>query len=226
MDSASSEQSHTLESFSQAISDGMRTPPPSTPPTSRVLDRLPKEVAVPSTPSPRKIKEGALPQQMSPTTPRAVRMDAEDVLTPRARPVVQADRANVDTPKSSSQRRETIPTKLATPPRKDGPKPSSRQATAQSDSAQAPPVGRRERYRKGMSLDKFGLAKLLGSNQASSTVDVSRPSSSSRTTAAATQDAENAQKVRRGSMRPKTAEGDGQKDKRNRRKTLQLMVNR
>jgi len=226
MDSASSEQSHTLESFSQAISDGMRTPPPSTPPTSRVLDRLPKEVAVPSTPSPRKIKEGALPQQMSPTTPRAVRMDAEDVLTPRARPLVQADRANVDTPKSSSQRRESIPTKLATPPRKDGPTPSSRQATAQPDSVQAPPVGRRERYRKGMSLDKFGLAKLLGSNQASSTVDVSRPSSSSRTTAAATQDAENTQKVRRGSMRPKTAEGDGQKDKRNRRKTLQLMVNR
>lgn len=225
LDSASSEQSHTVDSFTQAVSDGMRTPPPSTPAAPRLLDRMPEENVGPFTPS-RKGKETSPGHVASPSTPRATNADAEDIMTPRARPVRVATSKAFDTPRSGGKSHGSMPTEQNTPPL-DGDVPTpSRPVVARPDLAKAPGVGRRERYRKGMSLDKFGLAKLLGSNQPSSSVDVSKMPPSSGGLASITQEQEGTQKVRKGSMRPGTAEGDGQKDKKSKRRTLQLMVNR
>lgn len=48
------------------------------------------------------------------------------------------------------------------------------------------PAPKAQRNRKGMSLDKFGLAKLLGTSQAGSSVDLARPTPLSASTTAST----------------------------------------
>jgi protein-serine/threonine kinase len=221
MDSASSDQGHTLESFTQAVSDGIRTPPPSTPSAPRLLEQLPEGEATPTTPS-RKGKDAAGTQLVSPSTPRATKAELEDITTPRARPAHDSSLPQ-RTPRSEGKRYESIPAERTTPPREAVAFP--RPVLPEPKFAKAPPPSRRERYRKGMSLDKFGLAKLLGSNQAASNVDLSQPPPPSSGAASAVRE-EGSQPVRRGSMRPRPAEGDGQKDKKSKRRTLQLMVNR
>lgn len=93
-------------------------------------------------------------QQGSPSTPRASNAgQMEDIhATPRA---------SMITPKGKA-REQPMP-------------PVSRSSMMPPPTIPAPKA---QRNRKGMSLDKFGLAKLLGTTQAGSSVDLSKPSPS------------------------------------------------
>ena len=236
MEDASSTEGHTVESA--PVGSGAATPEAtqvitplaSTPPAATILEEVQSEITMPSTP-PQKTK---MPVPVaSPSTPRASRTDPEEVKTPRARPPAPTSASTtpkpLDVPRSGGKRFESMPARKLQPSKSDSMAPPSgprRESALNPLGLPKPPSDKRDRNRKGMSLDKFGLAKLLGSN--SSSVDVSRlPPSSGAAAASLQQRDENAQRVKRGSLvRPSTAGAEPSKEKKNRRRTLQLMVNR
>ncbi|WWD16781.1 hypothetical protein CI109_101213 [Kwoniella shandongensis] len=200
MESGSSDnENETVESapiHSQATPDTAEviTPPTETPPSTVIMEEVAEVPSVPSTPSRKKTAEVT-----SPSTPRATAFPAaEDVIaTPRAQAV---------TPKASARaerkRHDSMP-----PPSMAPLLPKSSTVSDLKPSG-LPKPPKRDRYRKGMSLDKFGLAKLLG--QTSHANDENR--ASSRTSAAAPS-----------AMRSGATDQDVKKT---RRRTLQQMVNR
>lgn len=230
MESESSDQGHTQEGTFESYNDMSEEPTPEashilTPPATAdppiVVEAAP-ETTVPSTPT----KKGKEPEEFtSPSTPKASKAEPEDLLTPRANP--DTTPRVLDAPRSGGKRFDSMPTRSHNlPPVETAPLPADRSGLDAAGLPKVPPP-KRERGRKGMSLDKFGLAKLLGSAYGSSSVDVSRPPPSAGAAAVALQNAqiEPVTKAKRGSLvRPKTAGGEEQK--KNRRKTLQLMVNR
>jgi len=239
MEDASSTEGPTVESARVASEEAtpeasqVLTPPAWTPPAATVLEEAQTDVVMPSTPS-RKGKEPAT--FASPSTPRAKKIEPEAAMTPRARPAVAASSTTtpkpLDAPRSGGKRFESMPARQSQPPAAGNMAPPS---AARRDPGLTPlglpkpPSVKRDRNRKGMSLDKFGLAKLLGSN--TSSVDVSRPPPSSGAAAAGLQqrdeNARVAQGIKRGSVvRPSTAGAEPSKEKKNRRRTLQLIVNR
>lgn len=162
---------------------------------------------VPGTPTRRQTEPAG-----SPSTPRATRTTAEDVsATPRA---------EVGTPKARRASGKTPSAHLSMPPPLSIP---TAIPSAPISRGSIPPP-KRDRYKKGMSLDKFGLSKLLNSAGMGSSVDVSKPPPSAASAASASviqeQQAE-VQRERRASTRPSTAVKE---EKRSKRKTLQLMV--
>ena len=238
-----SEIGHTEEGTVEsaiAVSEG--TPaasqvltPHMTPPATNILEVAPEEpvqVSTPSTPS----KKGKEPirEVVSPSTPRASSREEpiEEVVTPRPKA-----KAPVLTPRSNGKRAESMPAKAAqaSTPDQTTPVPKINPALKPSGLPQVPSP-KRDRYRKGMSLDKFGLAKLLGQTSASSSTDVSRPPVSASAVASAKLQSQQtqtqqenglfrsrSQKSKRQSMvRPRTAEPEA-KEKKTRRRTLQLI---
>lgn len=224
MESGESEQSHDTEEHLEA-SEVTVTPEASqvlSPPSSATIAPTDEvtDFADPTTPK-KKGKHPDIAGVASPSTPRASKAGSADVTTPRGLPVEA-------TPKASGQlhpdlnpvsvRSAATPSKAemdVLPPLKPSGLPNI-------------PPPRRERYRKGMSLDKFGLAKLLG-QASSSTTDLPRTSAPSSAAAAVRiAETEKAQKANRNSMvRPRTADAASDKEKKSsRRRTLQLMVNR
>ena len=216
-ESASSDQGHTLEGTAESYSHSS----PDMLSAATTGGQILAEKPIPSTPS-RKGKESS-PSAASPSTPRASKTEPEDMMTPRARPSTTASRPS-DSPRSSGKRFESMP---ARPP-KSGSASAAPLANPDltSSGLPKPPPPKRERTRKGMSLDKFGLAKLLGAAQASSSVDLSRGPPSAGAAAARLQGAsETAPKAKRTSISSRTDETEN-KDTKPRRRTLQLMVNR
>ena len=237
MESGSSDMGHTqegtLESFAAAASgratpeaSQVLTPPATTPPPAVALessaDGSLEARASPVTP----LKKGEKPMAAStPSTPRAAKT-TDDAVTPRAQPRNPSD-ATLPPPRSGGKRFESMPA-----PRRKTALPALGAIPLPPNPDLGPiglpkvPPSKRERTRKGMSLDKFGLAKLLGQTQASSSVDVSKPPPSAASAAISLQEAQNAAltKAKRASMvRPRTADTE---NKKSRRRTLQLMVNR
>ena len=204
------------------------TPLAETPPSTADLETVPEIPVIPldpSTPS----KQGKAPQMAgvgSPSTPRASASNAPDeTATPRGEP------AAITTPKASirqsGKRFDSMPARSPTPLVPE-PVPAAKIADTKPSGLPQPPPPKRDRYKKGMSLDKFGLAKLLG--QAQPVSEASRPGPpSSGGLAAGIQAAQNnaVQRTKRGSMgRPGTADSDSFLDKKSRRRTLQQIVNR
>ncbi|WWC87531.1 uncharacterized protein L201_002421 [Kwoniella dendrophila CBS 6074] len=226
MESGSSDNDHaqaeTVESVLEetpAVTPVL-TPPANTTPLPEVAEEVSEKSSeaptIPSTPSKKSISQQT---PSSPTTPRASMAVQSETITATPR----AERAAPPTPKASlvsdnRKRHDSMPPISAMPPPSSVPAP--RNPNHKPSGLPKPPPAKRERYRKGMSLDKFGLAKLLG--QASHTNDENRnipPSASSSAVNLASGHA------KRGSMsisRPGTAD----QEKKSRRKTLQLMVNR
>ncbi|RSH94394.1 hypothetical protein EHS25_004197 [Saitozyma podzolica] len=187
----------------------------------------------------------SLPPGAAPAKPVSADSQADTPLTPRAsNPAIREDilatpRAQVTptaTPKASlraqGKRFDSMPPP-AVPPPKAVPElaepPRSAGLTPLGLPKVLPP--KRDRARKGMSLDKFGLAKLLGQTPASSSVDVSRPPPSAGVAAAALQEAQagprESRETKRSSMiRPRTAESENKDKKSSRRRTLQLITSR
>ncbi|WWC59963.1 uncharacterized protein I303_102526 [Kwoniella dejecticola CBS 10117] len=167
----------------------------------------------PSTPSK---KQGVPNIPQSPSTPRAPQPAAELIIaTPKAEKVAPP----TPTPKASlaeRRRHDSMPPPSSVPaPKTTRPHPGLTPAGL----PKAPPP-RRERYRKGMSLDKFGLAKLLG--QTSQSNDENRSGPPSASASAINLVAGHAKRASMSLSRPGTADPE----KKSRRKTLQLMVNR
>lgn len=201
------------------------TPLATTPPMTTALEAVPVSSASFASPStPVKQSQTAVGGVGSPSTPRAFTNVVSDVTaTPRGEPSPSA------TPKASirqSAKRLNSDFIRAVQP-EPAPTPT-KSADLKASGLPKVPRPKQDRSRKGMSLDKFGLAKLLG--QAGSTTDDSRLPPSAGGSAAAIHAAQNeeAQRTKRTSiMRPKTADVDSTKDKKSsRRRTLQLMVNR
>ncbi|WVQ94411.1 hypothetical protein IAU59_001490 [Kwoniella sp. CBS 9459] len=174
--------------------------------------------AVPSTPSKKATAAAADADTeiTSPSTPRASAIPKPDftAVTPRAERVLPA----AATPKASGIDRKRHGSMPPPSMAASSSVPEPRAANLNPSGLPKPP--RRERYRKGMSLDKFGLAKLLG--QATHGNDENRtvPPSSSTSTVAI----QNAQAKRHSiaTGRPGTADGE----KKTKRRTLQIMANR
>ena len=248
MESGSSDMGHTAEDTFESVTPAptqILTPPADTPPATVVLDHGAEEVppainpSEPITPSKKGKGPATNPEPMSPTTPRPKRPDtAEDVATPRQSRLIPT------TPRSGGKRADSMPAPSFSPPKAQDaiPVPPSNPQIASSGLPKAAP--KRDRSRKGMSLDKFGLAKLLGTAASSSSVDVSRPPPSASAYAAASLQSrrgdemetlqETGQLQRTGSqtakrtsmVRQRPGEGDAKTEKKTRRRTLQLMVNR
>ncbi|WVN90406.1 uncharacterized protein L203_105642 [Cryptococcus depauperatus CBS 7841] len=116
--------------------------------------------------SPSEQKANPLGDGPGPSTPRAS-MSIEEAVnaTPRAKAQTSAVAA---TPKASSGDRRRHG---SMPPALNGPSATNSRPSGALNSAGLPKPPKKDRYRKGMSLDKFGLAKLLGhASQAPSTV--------------------------------------------------------
>ena len=205
MESASDHDGKTEESMLERMS----------PETSHVVTLPPVAVATaettriepPATPS--KGKGRVVEEPTSPSTPRAKRSvpDAEDtVLTPRQKPTEHSTpRANIQPIVMGTKRSDSMPGATAT----------GSGGALNAAGLPLPPTAKPERSRKGMSLDKFGLARLLGQTQ--STEDRTPPVAFGQGSA----------QVKRGSMsRPPTAGSDRNTDKKSKRKTIQLMGNR
>lgn len=166
-------------------------------------EQNPGPPAQPATPS--KSRAAASEVVGSPSTPRASTAPPnEDILTPRQKVSDATPRASVQLAPPIGKAYESMPPSMA------------------ASSASAPrlnPIGlplppiqqaKPDRSRKGMSLDKFGLAKLLG--QTPQEDKKSQPPSSFKSG-----------HVKRSSVsRPQTADQD-KTDKKSRRRTLQLM---
>ena len=164
----------------------------------------------------------------SPSTPRASTNNTRDeVVTPRYEP------STVATPKASIRQSgkytASIPPGDATSVPATTQVPPFKAADLKSSGLPNVPPPKRDRTRKGMSMDKFGFAKLLGQTQSSSEASRAGPPSSGGSAAAiqaAQVDAMQREK-RNSNVRPRTADVTAGKDKRSsRRRTLQLMVNR
>lgn len=204
MESASDHDGRTDESMMDRI-----TPETShivTPPT--VISTIPEaEIVEPTTP--KKGKE----RPSSPSTPRgttAFPTGEDTAVTPRQKPVDQATpRATLQA--TGAKRSDSMPSAVgAVPAPRD---PAS--AGLNDIGLPLPPAAKRDRSRKGMSLDKFGLARLLGQTQ--STNEKAPPSSFGRSSS----------QVKRGSTsRPSAAGPDPKTDKKSKRKTIQLMGTR
>lgn len=204
MESASDHDGKTEESMMDKFTPGA-SPATALPIVDTIPDR--DVVQVPSTPT--KTQSFVVP--LSPTTPRGnarVSVSDDAVPTPRQSATDHA------TPRASVQ---PIGDK-----RSDS-MPGTSNASAQGASIPGlnsaglplPPTAKRERSRKGMSLDKFGLARLLGQTQnaETKTPPVAFGAGSSQ--------------VKRGSMsRPSTSAGEAKTDKKSKRKTIQLTGNR
>jgi protein-serine/threonine kinase len=132
-------------------------------------------------------------------TPRQSMTLVDQGTTPRPRPDETTPRA-VRTAAPTSKRGDSMPPRAVAPT---------------SLGPTAPGPVKAGRNRKGMSLDKFGIAKLLGQTIPEQDSKAAPPSSFSRSTHS-----------KRGSMSRPPADEGHQTDKKSRRKTLQLMVNR
>jgi protein-serine/threonine kinase len=193
MDSGSEQDHKTEESLMERISP--EASHVTTPPLG--INTIP-EGDLPTTPTRNKSSDPT-----SPTTPRASAaiLDEETVLTPRQKKPIEAD----TTPRPpvepfTAKRRETMP-------------PTALLDSSTLDASGLPVPAKRERSRKGMSLDKFGLARLLG--QVRATDDKSTPPSAF---------GQSSNHVKRGSTsRPSTASGDPKTDKKAKRRTVQLV---
>lgn len=207
MESASDHDGKTEESMMERL----------TPETSHGMAQastvvpITETVAVQSPVTPSKGKGKAVEEPTSPSTPRAKRPvpSSEDTaLTPRQKPIEQ------NTPKASIQ-----PIAMGTKRSDSMPGGTSTTTGGALNAAglPLPPTAKPERSRKGMSLDKFGLARLLGQTQ--NTEDKTPP--------VAFGQGQGSAQVKRGSMsRPPTAGSDRKTDKKSKRKTIQLMGNR
>jgi protein-serine/threonine kinase len=202
-----------------------------TPEASQILTPEETTVSLPPGAAPAK-PVSAESQADTPLTPRASNSAIrEDILaTPRAQVTPTA------TPKASlraqGKRFDSMPPP-AVPPPKAVPELAEPPRSAGLTPLGLPkvPPPKRDRARKGMSLDKFGLAKLLGQTPASSSVDVSRPPPSAGVAAAALQEAQarpgqSMESQRTSMIRPRTAESENKDKKSSRRRTLQLITSR
>lgn len=205
MDSGSEQDHRTEESLMERISPEASSA--TTPPLG--IATIPEvESAIPTTP-----KKTRSTDPTSPTTPRASTsvVDNEDAtLTPRQNKVAESSTAA--TPRApvepfGGKRRESMPPTAVL---------NAASGNLNSSGLPAPPSAKRERSRKGMSLDKFGLARLLG--QVRAPEDKSVPPSSF---------GQNSNHVKRGSMsRPSTSGGEPKTDKKAKRRTIQLATER
>ncbi|KAK4684404.1 hypothetical protein P7C73_g5776, partial [Tremellales sp. Uapishka_1] len=201
-----------MESGDSDIGHGHRQDSSHTPETTEIL------TPPAATPAPGTVSEETIPEApLDPVTPSRKGKATEQVTSPSTpRPTTPRADASAITPKASrvpkSSDASSFPTSLV-----EAPSPS-----AGLNAAGLPkvPPPKRDRSRKGMSLDKFGLSKLLGQST-TSLVHASKPPPSAGGQAKAIQESK-----RQSMVRPRTADSDASKDKKSRRKTLQLMVNR
>ncbi|KAK8861317.1 hypothetical protein IAR55_002136 [Kwoniella newhampshirensis] len=225
MESGSSDNEHertdTTESAPQTTLEAAEvvTPHEDTPPATVILQSVSKAPLVPGTPSRKADTEREV---ASPSTPRASAFTVVDdiITTPRAKVVTPTPKASM----RAAKRHESMPPP-AMAPLVASSVPAPKNAELSPTGLPKPP--KRDRYRKGMSLDKFGLAKLLGQSSHANDENRSGPPSSG-TSAIAVHNAriEKDQMKRSSAMRPNTADSDLVKDKKTRRRTLQQMVNR
>nr|XP_019049956.1 CAMK/CAMKL/KIN4 protein kinase [Kwoniella bestiolae CBS 10118]OCF28886.1 CAMK/CAMKL/KIN4 protein kinase [Kwoniella bestiolae CBS 10118] len=216
MESGSSDNEHARPETSESVQEETpeATPVLITPVTTSPIPDIKEEVVevptVPSTPSRKTIAAASPPSPSTPRASTAVRPETI-IATPRA------ERAAPPTPKASlaieRKRHDSMPPALS-----GSTVPAPRNPDLKSSGLPKPP--KRERYRKGMSLDKFGLAKLLG--QASHTNDENRNAPPSASASAVALQSGRAKRASMSLSRPGTADAE----KKSRRKTLQLMVNR
>ena len=208
--------------------------------TAESIDTRLSPISSPSQLSPQAPSAKSTPLPVEPSTPKRKSpvQQAGSPSTPRASNAGQMEdlsatpRASMVTPKGKGREQPTAPARSSMMPPPTIPAPKA------------------QRNRKGMSLDKFGLAKLLGTTQAGSSVDLAKPSpapsvsspattaTGSATRALQTSTAVNANagarpqslgpsvpapKVQtRMSSRPPSAAGTD--DKKGKRKTLQIMA--
>jgi protein-serine/threonine kinase len=171
----------------------------------RTDEDTPKTAVHPTMPSTPPRQTQAPEVMASPSTPRASTVALVDPpVTPRASkssPIIDAG----PTPKASANQSQPV---RSTAPAL--PQPDLRPAGLKPSGLPAPPPVARNRSRTGMSLDKFGLARILGGSGSTA------PSSTL------------VQDGKRMSMKPAmvSAESDAAKDKKSRRKTLGIMSNR
>lgn len=179
------------------------------------IEGVPDPVPVPGTPTKRKPDESI----GSPSTPRAGRVAAQEDVSATPRPTFSTPKARRASGKSASRPPVSMPPPISLP--------TSKGASSGLNNAGLPqvPPPKRDRARKGMSLDKFGLTKLLNSAGMGSSVDVSRPSPSASSVTAASmqnqQEGKAQRDARRSSMRPATAQKEERQSK---RKTLTALV--
>lgn len=205
MESASDHDGRTDESMMDRA-----TPETShiiTPPA--VIATIPESEPVVDPVTPKKSRSTEKQPPVSPSTPRgktSFPVSEDAVLTPRQAPRDQATPRAAVQP-TGAKRSDSMP---------DAPARDPAPAGLSSAGLPLPPTdSKRDRSRKGMSLDKFGLARLLGQTQ--SVDDKAPPSAFGRPVG----------HVKRGSMsRPSTAGGDVKTDKKSKRKTIQVMNNR
>lgn len=202
MDSGSENDHRTEESIMERISPDpsrMTTPP-------AVIAPIPElEPVVPIPTTPKKASPAADPT--SPTTPRAsaqAEKAEEALLTPRQKvPEAPTPRPAQST---ATKRHGSMP-----------PTATLNDASSGLNASGLPvPPAKRDRSRKGMSLDKFGLARLLG--QVRATEDKPLPPSAF---------GQNGGVAKRGSMsRPSTSAGEVKTDKKSKRTTMQIVSER
>ncbi|KAL7419812.1 hypothetical protein Q5752_005728 [Cryptotrichosporon argae] len=222
----------STESVGHSTASSAAEPAPITPIAAIAgVMAAPPAVAAPSTPT-KRTRQSV--DEASQATPKASARGREEAVTPRAeltprpvlRPTEPPQPVVLPKPATASAKRASMPAKARPPPPVVTNKPFV--------GVQTPSQGQnKHRTRKGMSLDKFGLARILG--QATAAQDEQRrgatpqPPPSAGASAAAIQlrqqesrDREQAQASRgkRGSLGPPLTMAD---DKKGRRKTLQLM---
>jgi len=200
MDSGSENDHRTEESIMDRISPDpsrVATPPPLVAPIPELAPVIPT--------TPTKASSAVVPT--SPTTPRAsVPIEPEEMmLTPRQKGHEKTPKASVKV--TASKRHESMP-------------PTALFATAFKDSSTSglsvPAPAKRDRSRKGMSLDKLGLSRLLGQVRANE--DKPLPPSAFGQN--------NAPSQRNSGSRPSTSAGGFVSDKKSKRTTMQLGTDR
>nr|XP_019012409.1 CAMK/CAMKL/KIN4 protein kinase [Kwoniella pini CBS 10737]OCF51190.1 CAMK/CAMKL/KIN4 protein kinase [Kwoniella pini CBS 10737] len=227
MESGSSDNGHaqTVESIQEEEATPEPTPVLTPAPELAALpapevreetSHLPTMPDVPSTPSRKQlVMQNQSPQ--SPSTPKASQSNKTEIII--ATPKAEKAAPPTPTPKATLAERKRHD---SMPPPSTVPAPKATRANPDLTPAglPKPPPPKRERYRKGMSLDKFGLAKLLG--QASHSNDENRSGPPSASASAINLVAGHAKRASMSLSRPGTADPE----KKSRRKTLGLMVNR
>lgn len=196
MDSGSENDHRTEESMMERIS-----PDPSRVATPPALAAALPELApiIPTTPT--KAPSAVMPT--SPTTPRAsAPVESEEtVLTPRQKVPEKTPRAVVQA--TASKRHESMPPTAL----------FNAASTGSSTSGLPVPVAaKRDRSRKGMSLDKLGLSRLLGQVRANE--DKPLPPSAFGQSGGLSK--------RNSGSRPSTSAGEVKTDKKSKRATMQL----
>jgi protein-serine/threonine kinase len=195
MDSGSENDHRTEESMMDRISPDpsrVATPPSMTAPIPELAP------VVPTTPT----KASSTTMPTSPTTPRATAPveSEETMLTPRQKVVEKTPRASVQP--TTSKRHESMP-----------PTPLFNAAPTGAPAGLPVPVAaKRDRSRKGMSLDKLGLSRLLGQVRAQE--DKPLPPSAFGQAGGLSK--------RNSGSRPSTSAGEVKTDKKSKRATMQL----